>query len=101
MDDAKADVAVTSRWPRLAKQPDRLAVAPNLADYDATRASFSWTAARASLAGLPGGRGLNIAHETVDRHAEGPLASKLAIRWIGRGGERLDISYRTLRAETN
>ena len=28
----------------------------------------SWAAARRQLDGLPGGRGLNIAHEAVDRH---------------------------------
>jgi hypothetical protein len=42
---------------------------PNLADYDQARADFTWEAARAELDGLPGGRGLNIAHEAVDRHA--------------------------------
>jgi hypothetical protein len=28
---------------------------PNMVDYDEARARFSWTAARAELAGLPGG----------------------------------------------
>jgi hypothetical protein len=37
-------------------------VVPNVVDYAAARAGFSWAAARAELAGLPGGRGLNIAH---------------------------------------
>ena len=41
---------------------------PNLRDYDATRASFRWDEARAELDGLPAGRGLNIAHEAIDRH---------------------------------
>lgn len=41
-----------------------LRVAPNLRDYEKTRAAFSWEAARAELAGLPGG-GLNIAWEAV------------------------------------
>lgn len=38
-----------------------LGVAPNLADYAATRAAFRWNDAQERLAGLPGG-GLNIAH---------------------------------------
>ena len=50
---------------------------PNLADYDRDYASFSWEAARRDLDGLPDGRGLNIAHEAVDRHAAGPLAERL------------------------
>ena len=43
------------------------AVPPNLIDYEETRATFSWAAARDEFDGLPGGRGLNIAHECVDR----------------------------------
>jgi acetyl-CoA synthetase len=60
-------------------------VQPNLVDYEHARGSFSWRAARAELAGLPGG-GLNIAHEAVDRHATGARADKEAIRWLGKGG---------------
>ncbi len=50
---------------------------------------------------LPGGRGLNIAHECVDRHAVGLGAAKVAIRWLGRAGERQDITYDDLRRQTN
>jgi acetyl-CoA synthetase len=42
--------------------------APNMPSYETARASFSWEAAERELAGLPNGRGLNIAHEAVDRH---------------------------------
>ncbi|MGD9600696.1 MAG: acetate--CoA ligase [Gammaproteobacteria bacterium] len=75
--------------------------APNLVDYAATRAAFSWDAARARLDGLPGGRGLNIAHEAVDRHAAGPLAAHVALRFISRDGRRRDCTFADLRAETN
>ena len=61
------------------------ALAPNLADYAETVRTFRWADARAELDGLPGGRGLNIAYEAVDRHARGPLASKVALRCLGRG----------------
>jgi acetyl-CoA synthetase len=83
------------------KDPAAFGVRPNLLDYEAERASFSWNAARAALDGLPGGRGLNIAHEAVDRHAAGPRAGKLALRWLGRNGETRDISYAQLRELTN
>ena len=43
---------------------------------------------RRQLDGLPGGRGLNIAHEAVDRHATGPLADRVAFRWLRRDGIR-------------
>ncbi len=48
---------------------------PNLADYGQVCTSFDWNAAMLSeLDGLPQDRGLNIAHEAVDRHALGTLA---------------------------
>ncbi len=78
------------------KHPDDEPVAPNLLDYEATRRSFTWTAARDLLDGLPEGRGLNIAHEAVDRHAAGPRADRVALRCIGRDGEREDITYAEL-----
>jgi acetyl-CoA synthetase len=81
--------------------PKTLRVAPNLADYAAVRASFSWAAARTGLAGLPGGRGLNIAHEAVDRHAAGHLRDRVAIRWLGRDGARRDLTYAELAAQSN
>jgi acetyl-CoA synthetase len=52
--------------------------------------------ARADLAGLPGGRGLNIAHEAVDRHAHSARAGKVALRWLGKDGTRRDYTYREL-----
>ena len=76
-------------------------VVPNVVDYDATRAGFSWAAARRALDGLPAGRGLNIAHEAVDRHAVGPLAGRVALRWIDRTGDTTEVTYAGLAARTN
>ena len=73
---------------------------PNLVDYAAARRAFSWEAARRELDGLPGGQGLNIAHEAVDRHALGPDGGRTALRWIGKAGGRRELSYRDLAAET-
>jgi acetyl-CoA synthetase len=75
-------------------------VNPNLGRYEEVCASFSWLEARSLLDGLPGG-GLNIAHEAVDRHAQGLTADKLAIRWLGRNGETRDFTYRQLRELSN
>jgi len=74
-------------------------VLPNWTDYDALRAAFSWTAARAELAGLPQG-GLNIAYEAVERHANGPARDKPAFRFLGAGDSR-DLSYLALSRLTN
>ena len=75
--------------------------APNLIDYAEARCAFTWDAARRELDGLPGGRGLNIAHEAVDRYASGPRAGRLAMRWLGKDGAVRDYSYADLRRLTN
>jgi acetyl-CoA synthetase len=74
---------------------------PNLLDYDRARARFSWADAGRALDGLPNGRGLNIAHEAVDRHAAGARRDHLALRFLGKRGEVRDYSYDDLRRLTN
>jgi acetyl-CoA synthetase len=74
---------------------------PNLADYDQTRQRFSWDDVRAELQGLPAGRGLNIAHEAVDRHACGADAARPALRWLGRDRSCREYSFRELRDLTS
>jgi acetyl-CoA synthetase len=74
---------------------------PNLGDYAEARRTFSWQQARDRLDGLPGGAGLNIAHEAVDRHAGGPDADRVALRWLGKRGEVRELSYAQLREQTN
>jgi acetyl-CoA synthetase len=88
-------------WKTIEKPREGWAVTPNLLDYDKVRAQFSWEAARRELDGLPGGRGLNIAHEAVDRHVAGPHGSHLAIRWMGKRGEIRDFTYAELSRLTN
>lgn len=73
---------------------------PNLTDYQETCRSFSWAAAKAELSGLPGGKGFNMAHEAVDRHAMGALRDHVALRWLGKNGERVDLRYEDLREQT-
>jgi acetyl-CoA synthetase len=75
--------------------------APNMRDYERERASFTWARAMESLAGLPFGHGVNIAHEAVDRHAQGPRADHRALRWLGRDGSKRDYTFRELRALTS
>jgi acetyl-CoA synthetase len=84
-------------WPTVHKDPSSFRVPPNLPDYDEVRASFRWEDARAQLDGLPGGRGLNIAHEAVDRHANGPRSAHTAIRWLAKDGAVRDLTYGDLR----
>ncbi|MBI1963638.1 MAG: acetate--CoA ligase [Candidatus Rokubacteria bacterium] len=88
-------------WAAIVKSPADRVVVPNLDDYARVRAAFSWPAARAELSGLPGGRGLNIAYEAVDRHAAGPRRDQVALRWLGKDGEVRDLTYGRLRTLTN
>jgi acetyl-CoA synthetase len=76
-------------------------VVPNVVDYAAARAAFTWDHARGAVDGLPGDRGLNIAHEAVDRHASGPRGERAAFRWIHRDGSVTESTYAELRAATN
>lgn len=71
-----------------------LRVAPNLADYDAVRASFTWDEMARRLTGLPGG-GRNIAYEALDRHAEGAHGDHVALRFVSDGGVR-DVTFAEL-----
>ena len=68
---------------------------PNLERYDDACAAFSWEAAREELDGLPGG-GLNIAYEALDRHVAAGSGGRLAVRWLGKGGQKRDYTYAEL-----
>jgi acetyl-CoA synthetase len=85
--------------PVIRKDPADLSVAPNLADYAAVRADFSWDAAGEWLDGLPNG-GVNIAYEAVDRHVVHGRGEHVALRCLGKRG-RTDITYAELRRRTN
>jgi acetyl-CoA synthetase len=97
----KGLISGRAAWPVIVKRPWPGTVAPNLMDYEQARQAFNWPAARQELDGLPGGRGLNIAHEAVDRHAEGARRDRLAFRWLGRDGDTRDFTWGELRAQTN
>ena len=73
----------------------------NLPVYEAARTPGFWERARMELEGLPGGKGLNIAHEAVDRHASGARADQLALRCLGKRGEVRDFTYAELGRETS
>ena len=88
-------------FPTMVKTKRDWTVTPNLQDYAEARRTFSWERARAELDGLPGGKGLNIAYEAVDRHANRALRNHLAIRWLGKDGDVRDYSYGQLQELTN
>ena len=73
---------------------------PRLADYDRLRTTFTWSDAEKQLDWMSDG-GLNIAHEAVDRHAQGIRANRVALRWLGKKGEVRDYTYADLARTTN
>src|SRR6516165_10380155 len=88
-------------WEPIEKRQWPNGVVPNIVDYEGARALFTWEEARRALDGLPRDRGLNIAHEAVDRHAGGGLRDRVALRWVARDGSRVEATYGELAARTN
>jgi len=82
------------------KDISKLKVKPNLLDYDDTYKNFKWDDVAKNFEGLPNG-GLNIAHEAIDKHANGPLANKTALIWIGKNGQKKEYTYKDIKKESN
>ena len=89
------------RYKAIEKVTDSSIMQPNLFDYGRQCERFSWEEFRRELDGLPEDKGLNIAHEAVDRHANGARANFLAIRWLGKDGSVRDFSYAELKRQSN
>ncbi|MBO1333025.1 acetate--CoA ligase [Streptomyces sp. VRA16 Mangrove soil] len=76
-------------------------VPPNLADYDQERRWFTWSNAHGQLRGLPGGRGLNIAYEAVDRQVDAGHGAAVALRCVGRDDTVTTVTYAELAHRTS
>ena len=74
---------------------------PHLSDYEKIRSSFSWDNVTSELSGLPDGKGLNIAHEAVDRQAESHLKDTVALRFIHKDRSFNDYTYSDLQQQTS
>jgi acetyl-CoA synthetase len=82
------------------KTPDDFRVPPNFRDYQRTRADFHWSDVPPLCEGMGPG-GCNIAYAAVDRHADGPAATRTALRFIPEAGSdgalaSQDLSYAEL-----
>jgi acetyl-CoA synthetase len=88
-------------WKAITKTAEAWPVEPNLQDYEQACAAFSWHDIEEALDFLPEGRGLNLAHEAVDRHANGPRREHTAIRWLDKDGTAHDYSYAELKVLSN
>ena len=88
-------------WKTIKKTPEDWRLPPNLKDYPKIYQEFGWEQIQQEIDGLPGGNGLNIAHEAVDRHAKGARKNQLALRWLGKDGAVRDFTYGDLMEQTN
>ena len=84
---------------RIKKNPSYFSVQPNMTDYDTTYSTFRWESVAKEFEGLPSG-GLNIAHEAIDRHANGSLANKTALIWLGENGEKRTFTFAQMKKES-
>jgi acetyl-CoA synthetase len=89
-----------TRWPTITKDTGSFAVRPNLADYEATRRTFSWDQARKELSGLPGAQGLNMAYEAVDRHVVRGQGGREALRFIRADSGVQSLTYLELAGQS-
>ncbi|MFI1518630.1 acetate--CoA ligase [Kitasatospora cineracea] len=62
----------------------------------AAEAAEVWRHAREQLDGLPGDRGLNIAHEAVDRHVAAGRGARVALRCVAADGSATSVTYAEL-----
>ncbi|MDR3661323.1 MAG: acetate--CoA ligase [Mycobacterium sp.] len=60
-------------------------IPPNLRDYAQTRTNFDWSDVPNLCEGMGPG-GCNIAYAALDRHAQGPAATRTALRFVSDAG---------------
>lgn len=72
----------------------------NLSNYDKVKATFSWKYCARELSGLPDAKGLNIAYEAVDRHAQNHLKNTVALRFIKKNRSTEDFTYSDLKIQS-
>ena len=89
----------TTGYAEIAKDLSSMSVKPNLADWASQRASWSWDSIGAEL-DLPGGL-VNLAHECIDRHANGARAAKTAMVWEGGDGTVERYSFADMKRESD
>jgi len=90
---------MVSGYAEIDKDINSLKAHPNLDDYDALRASWSWDDMWAEL-DMPNGL-INQAHECIDRHATSDKSTKLAMIWQSSSGDVEEYTYADMKRETD
>lgn len=84
---------------KIQKHLDGFSVIPNLQNYEVEYSSFRYEDVALEFEGLPSG-GLNIAHEAIDRHANGKLSQKTALLWLGENGHRREFTFSQMKEQS-
>jgi acetyl-CoA synthetase len=84
---------------KIEKNKTDFLIPPNLTDYEKEYKFFEWDRVALEFEGLPSG-GLNIAHEAIDRHANGLLAQKSALIWLGEDGQRRKFTFAQMKEQS-
>jgi acetyl-CoA synthetase len=74
---------------------------PHPVEHESTSRTFRGEQAEFDVAGLPGGQGLNIAHEALGRHVAARHGCHTALRVIGGDDTCRDVSYAELHEAAN
>ncbi|MBY6197326.1 acetate--CoA ligase [Vibrio hangzhouensis] len=85
-------------FPEIKKDPNS-ASRHNLVDYADTYSQFDWSAVKHQL--VEDELSINIGYQAVDRHVEAGFGDQIAIRWLGKSDQQVDISYLQLMETTN
>ncbi|MEA3497633.1 MAG: acetate--CoA ligase [Campylobacterota bacterium] len=88
---------MNNKW--IEKKVDNFLVKPNLLSYEQEYKNFNWDNIDKEFSS-PSSIGLNIAYEAIDRHANGPLANKTALLWLGQNGEKKTYSFSKMKKES-
>lgn len=84
---------------KIQKHLDGFSVIPNLQNYEVEYSSFRYEDVALEFEGLSSG-GLNIAHEAIDRHANGKLSQKTALLWLGENGHRREFTFSQMKEQS-
>jgi acetyl-CoA synthetase len=74
---------------------------PNLFNYEQVYREFSWSSLESQLQGTIPKPALNMADLAVDRHVQGKLAHKVALRFITQNWTVKDFTYLQLSQDSN
>jgi acetyl-CoA synthetase len=83
------------------KDLSKLAVQPNLVDYDKTSKGYDWHKVEKEEIDFFSDNSVNIAYNCIDRHAVGPRKDKAALLFEGAKGEKETYTYAQLKELTD